>query len=197
MLIYSNFFTQSDININNNWSMTKAHKLPSNSINDWSFNKKNEYKPQNLIEPKLKDSAEQITSSCQQDCINTKSGINVNIGRNFEGNNLTNGTPPDNSLAISNDGKIVSVDNYSIAYFKETGDTIVKFSLPWDNFYSGDSTLAYGKIFDPKVDYDRYKNRFFLVSMFHSNDYSDSRILISFSKPLNNDSIEWNGITIK
>jgi hypothetical protein len=113
----------------------------------------------------------------------------VNVGTNFEGNHLTGGTPSDNSLAISNNGLIVSVDNYSIAYFKENGDTITQFGLPLNKFYS-DSTMDRDP-FDPRVIFDSYDDRFILVSMFHSNDYKRSKLLLSFSKPLVADTVEW------
>jgi hypothetical protein len=113
----------------------------------------------------------------------------VNVGRNFEGNHLTGGTPSDNTLAISNDGIIVSVDNYSIAYFHENGDTITHFGLPLSNFYN-DSTMDQLP-FDPRVLYDSYENRFILVSLFHSINYTQSRLLLSFSKPLTADTVEW------
>ncbi len=113
----------------------------------------------------------------------------VNVGRNFEGNHLTGGTPSDNTMAISNGGIIVSADNYSIAYFKENGDTITQFGLPHTLLYN-DSTMSAG-MFDPRVLYDRIEDRFILVSLFVSNDFKDSRALISFSKPLVADTVEW------
>jgi hypothetical protein len=120
----------------------------------------------------------------------TSSGYLVNVGRNFIGNHLSAATPSDNSLAISNDGLIVSADNFSVAYFKENGDTIVQFGLPLLRFYN-DSTFN-RKPFDPRVIYDSYENRFILVCLYHSVDFTDSRILLSFSKPLVADTVEWN-----
>jgi hypothetical protein len=116
-------------------------------------------------------------------------GFMVNVGRNFVGNHLTGGTPSDNTVAISNDGLIVSADNYSIAYFKENGDTITQFGLPLGKFYS-DTTMKRDP-FDPRVIYDSYENRFIFVSLFRSNDYKQSRMLLSFSKPLVADTVEW------
>lgn len=113
-----------------------------------------------------------------------------NVGRNFEGNHLTGGTPSDNTMAISNSGLIVSADNYSIAYFKENGDTITQFGLPLRLLYN-DSTMN-RDLFDPRVIYDRYADRFILVSLYHSVDYQQSKMLISFSDPLVADTVEWN-----
>lgn len=39
----------------------------------------------------------------------------------FEANNLAGGTPADNYMAISNNGKIISVDNYSIIEYTASG----------------------------------------------------------------------------
>ncbi len=114
----------------------------------------------------------------------------VSLGRNFEGNHMANGTPSDNNLAISNGGLIVAVDNYSIAYFKENGDTITQFGLPLNKFYS-DTTMNRDP-FDPRVIYDSYEDRFILVTLYHSLDYTRSKILLSFSKPLVADTVEWN-----
>lgn len=118
-----------------------------------------------------------------------KQGINVEIGRNFETNHLFGGYPADNNIAISNSGKIVSVDNSSIAYFYENGDSIVQFGLPWNDFYGVSDTLS---VFDPKVLYDSYYDRFVLVSLLKDRDYVDSRVLLSFSQDTPGiDSVSW------
>ncbi len=113
----------------------------------------------------------------------------VNVGRNFEGNHLTGGTPSDNTMAISNGGIIVAADNYSIAYFKENGDTITQFGLPLTTLYN-DTTLDRG-VFDPRLIYDSHEDRFILVSLFHSFNHVDARMILSFSKPLVADTVEW------
>lgn len=118
----------------------------------------------------------------------------VNVGRNFEGNHLTGGTPSDNTMAISNNGIIVSVDNYSIGYFKENGDTIAQFGLPLTTLYN-DTTLDRG-LFDPRVIYDSYEDRFILVSLFYSFSHIDARMIVSFSKPLVADTVEWTHYNI-
>jgi hypothetical protein len=121
---------------------------------------------------------------------NSTNAFVVTVGQNFEGNHMTGGTPSDNNLAISNNGLIVSVDNYSIAYFKENGDTMTQFGLPLTKLYS-DTTMDRAP-FDPRVIYDSYEDRFILASLFHSNDFKHSRLLLSFSKPLVADTVEWN-----
>jgi hypothetical protein len=51
------------------------------------------------------------------------------IGRSFTVNNLTGGSPGDNSMAISNGGFIVSADNETVDYYFETPDTLLQFQL--------------------------------------------------------------------
>ncbi len=118
------------------------------------------------------------------------SGFLVNIGRNFEANQMRISYPADNALAISNDGLIVSAENGSVAYFKENGDSILRFGMSLRKFFN-DSTLT-GIVSDPRLVYDSYENRFILVAISLSNDRTDSRLLISFSKPLTADTVEWN-----
>ena len=182
--------------VNKNWSYGKCYKIPNNKSTNW---KRPKPKP-TLHEPHyclptesnmIYEQAEQtIYKPCIEDCGNLKAGISVQIGRNFEGNHMRY-TPQDNEIAISNNGLIVNADNGSITYFKENGDSIVKYSLPWVDFYS---SFAFNgdKAFDPRVSYDRYLDRFILLTLYHSNDYSDSRIILSFSDSLTADTVTWN-----
>lgn len=117
-------------------------------------------------------------------------GTVVGIGRNFEGNHLYGVTPADNAIAISDSGLIVSMDNSTISYFKDNGDTIVKYGIPIVNWYK-DSTFNQ-QPFDPRLIYDRVEDRFIAVMIYFSQDYTDSRILVSFSQPLSLDSVAWN-----
>jgi len=183
--------------VNKNWSYGKCTKISSNLPVNW---KRPNPKPgfQDEIHkclPTVNDTtteqAEQtIYQNCIEDCGNLKAGINVQIGNNFEGNHMKD-NPQDNEIAVSNNGIVVNADNATIAYFKENGDTIVKFGLKWEDFYDN-VTIASGKVFDPRVTYDSYQNRFILINIFRSYDYTDSRILVSFSDSLITDSITWN-----
>jgi hypothetical protein len=121
---------------------------------------------------------------------NKVNGTVVGIGRNFEGNHLYGTIPADNAIAISDSGLIVSLDNSTIAYFKENGDTIAKYGIPILDWYQ-DSTFD-RKPFDPKIIYDHVNDRFIAVMMYFSNDHSNARILVSFSEPLGLDSVSWN-----
>lgn len=102
----------------------------------------------------------------------------TSIGRSFTSNNLSGGTPSDNSIGISRGGFIVSADNYTIEYYSDGPDTLVQFQTR-DIFY-GDSTLITGP-FDPRVVYDRYANRFIVV-MALGSDSTANFLLVSFSK---------------
>lgn len=120
-----------------------------------------------------------------------KSGIAVNIGRNFGANNMADGTPMDNTIAISNGGFIVSADNRQVDYYSENGDTIKQFVFEYADLYSL-SGFTLDNVFDPRVIYDRYNDRFILAAVDHSED-TRSCIYLSFSK--NNtpsDSASWN-----
>ncbi len=102
----------------------------------------------------------------------------LGIGRSFVANNLTDGEPADNSMAISNSGFIVSADNTTIDYYRDTPDTLLQFQRHRDFF--GDSLL--GEVpFDPRVIYDRYADRFIVV-MVMNTVFSDNFLFVSFSK---------------
>lgn len=141
-----------------------------------------------FLQPILKES--ENTTIDYLNKTKTTQGVPVEMGRNFEGNHLYGGIPADAAIGISNGGQIVSIDNATVAYFKENGDSVVKYGLPLAEFYQ-DSSLT-GFIFDPRVIYDREADRFIVVLVYLSEDYTDSRILVSFSKPLTSDSISWN-----
>jgi hypothetical protein len=178
--------------INKNWSYGKCYKMPNNKPKNWK-------PPTNLVIKNLskrfdsniyrEPSEQPPIKPCSQDCGDLKAGIQVQIGNSFEGNHQGWYNPLDNTIAISNDGLIVSVDNGTVAYFKENGDTIAKFGLPWSNFYSDTSIIA-NNAFDPRVIYDRYENRFILLTLY--KNASDSRMIISFSDSLISDTVTWN-----
>lgn len=156
----------------------------TNDVTDESEHPEVYYKPTNLntqvYNPNISDVENQI-----------KAGITVNIGRNFGANNMANSMPMDNSLAISNGGFIISTDNRAVDYYNEDGDTLRQFTNEHSDFYTN-SGFTIDNVFDPRVIYDRYNDRFIHVAMDHKRD-SSSCIYVSFSK--NNtpsDSTKWN-----
>ena len=120
-----------------------------------------------------------------------KAGIPVYVNTNFGANNMGATNPPDNAMAISNGGFIVSADNNRVDYYNDNGDTIVQYVQEYTDFYSL-SGFTLDNVFDPRVIYDRYADRFILVTIDHRKD-TTSCLYVSFSK--NNtpqDSASWN-----
>jgi len=104
--------------------------------------------------------------------------INPKVNRNFEGNLYNGYRPPDNAMAISNSGWMVSAVNSSISYLNENGNIALN-SLPLDEFYDQLGLPSY--FFDPRVVYDPVGNRFILVVL-HGSTPQMSKLVISFSK---------------
>jgi hypothetical protein len=196
--LFTNILLSQQINdstyVNKNWSYGKCYKMPNNKPANWKSSKPSYHETHYCLPTEnntITEQAEQTTyTPCIKDCGNLKAGITVQIGNNFEGNHMVD-NPQDNEIAVSNDGIIVNADNATITYFKENGDTIVKFGLKWEDFYN-DSTIAGGQVFDPRVSYDSYYNRFILINIFKTYDYTDSRIILSFSDSLTPDTVTWN-----
>jgi Secretion system C-terminal sorting domain len=86
-------------------------------------------------------------------------GIDPPIGVNFGANQTITGTPPDNSIAISNAGLIISADNNMLDYFNENGDSLLRVRL--DTLLK-DTVFSLAP-FDPMVEYDFERDRFYLV----------------------------------
>jgi hypothetical protein len=107
------------------------------------------------------------------------------IGTNFEANWTLEGTPPDNSMAISNGGYIVSANNDGIEYYSDAGSSL--YSDYWSDFFNDNSLTA--MIYDPKVIYDSGADRFVLVVL-HGSTAATSKVLVCFSKT-NNPSDGW------
>lgn len=99
------------------------------------------------------------------------------IGTNFEANWTLNSTPPDNSMAISNGGQIVTCNNDGIEYYTQTGTFRGFFN--WNNFFN-DPTLN-SSIYDPVVIYDSDADRFVMVVL-HGFTFATSKVLLCYSK---------------
>lgn len=94
----------------------------------------------------------------------------------FEGNETTNWYPPDDHIAISNNGIIVGVINSQISYFDTDGNLLD--GTTFDNLFSDFELSA--DLFDPRVVYDPSADRFIMLIL---NDRSpqNSKILLCFS----------------
>ncbi|MEX0967445.1 MAG: T9SS type A sorting domain-containing protein [Bacteroidia bacterium] len=113
--------------------------------------------------------------------------------RNFEGNlfNLNDpGAPNDNHIAISNEGKIVSVINKSIYVFDTLGNMLQSVSL---HAFSDTLGLSNDK-YDPRVIYDPNADKF-IIMFLHGRTDSTSLIVSAFSQT-NDPSGIWNLYTL-
>ena len=107
------------------------------------------------------------------------------IGASFEANWFNGTTPPDNSMAISNGGQIVSVTNSHIEYLTMSG--VRTYTSSFDDFF-GDPSFT-SLLYDPVVLYDSQADRFFMVVL-HGSNSSVSKVVVCFSKS-NNPSDGW------
>jgi hypothetical protein len=112
--------------------------------------------------------------------------VQPQVGVNFEANWSTQQTPPDNSMAISNGGWIVTTNNDGIEYYQNNGNG--SFGAAWADFFSGQGLNA--NIYDPKVLYDSQADRFFMVVL-HGSEAGNSILLLCFSQT-NNPNDGWN-----
>ncbi len=144
----------------------KRHKLPSEiqKLIDEKTNLKLQHLKENYPdEAQLKD----VFSS-------------PSIGTNFEGNWFDGMTPPDNSMAISNGGYIVTIVNSNIEYYNTSGTFL--YTSSFDDFFNDPSLTS--MIYDPVVIYDSGADRFFMVVL-HGISSSTSKVLTCFSKTNN------------
>jgi hypothetical protein len=81
------------------------------------------------------------------------------LGRNFQGNTTANGTPNDNSMAISNAGVVVSVVNTNVRIYDSTGKQLLAKQL--SSLANSLGTLS--RPFDPRAIYDPIADRFIIV----------------------------------
>ena len=100
------------------------------------------------------------------------------IGRGFQGNIYTGGTPNDNDIAVSNGNKLISVQNSSIY-------TCDANNYPTTNSWQSLSAFSYKlgnphSKYDPKTIYDPISDKFIIIFL---NGYTDSTssITVAFS----------------
>ena len=102
------------------------------------------------------------------------------IELDFRGNTYNGYLPPDNNIAVSDEGYIVSVANSSIFFADDKGNTIGQESL--GNFF--DVLGLSGTYFDPKIIYDPIEDKFILVVL-NGNTPANSMVAVAFSKTSN------------
>lgn len=108
------------------------------------------------------------------------SSLNISVATNFQANIFNGGAPPDNTIAIANNGNIVSVINCNIAYFNSNGNQLWTGSF-WELFNDPSLTEI---IYDPIVVYDSQADRFVMIAI-HGFTSATSKLIVSFSKTNN------------
>ncbi len=103
-------------------------------------------------------------------------GKKPEVVKGFRGNE-SGGIPNDNDLAISPEGKIVSVVNPRISIFDTSGQKLEAHSL--EAF--ADTLNIDGRKYDPRVAYDPGKNRF-VIAFLNGRLDSTSHIILGFSQ---------------
>lgn len=109
------------------------------------------------------------------------------VGSNFRGNTNTGSSPLDNSIAISNGGKIVSVANNSIEFYNTNGT--MTFTNSIDGFFN-DPTIT--NVCDPVVIYDSGSDKFIFFAQECSGASSNSNLLVCFSQTNDPNGSWWN-----
>ena len=131
----------------------------------------NAIKAEKLLHKKYTDVTEGITPS---------RAVTPVIDANFEANLSIDETPSSNTIAISDDGIIISANNDGVIYFNENGTRL--YEAEWRDFFDDNQLTA--SFFSPRVLYDPVEERFILVTL-HGKTSSTSRVVISFSKSMN------------
>ncbi len=109
----------------------------------------------------------------------------ITVGTGFIANNMSEGAPMDNNMAISNAGVILSVDNTRYETYTSAGTMIA--TIKYYSFYKNKGTpsivldTSVYSTFDPKCLYDSYNDRFVLVALVKDTANHNSSLLISFS----------------
>ncbi len=102
------------------------------------------------------------------------------VNKSFKGNTYNGWAPPDNNLAVSDDGYIVSVDNTNILFADQNGNILMEQNM---EDYLSFLHLS-GGFFDPKVIHDPTQNKFILVVL-NGNTPATSQVVIAFSTTSN------------
>ncbi len=107
--------------------------------------------------------------------------LTAQVDREFEGNLFNGYRPPDNAIAISDAGYIVSIVNSSISFSQENGNVLLN-SQSLNDFF--DYLNLANFVYDPRVLYDPTADRFIIVAL-AGNTPASSRVIVSFSQGQN------------
>ncbi len=111
---------------------------------------------------------------------NSGNGATPEIGTNFGGNHCNGSSPLDNTIAVSNDGRIVSVSNTTMFYTNTSGSNLYYNDLI---SFIGDSEIT--GVCDPVVIYDGTVDRFVFFCQVSPLNSAKSKLLVFFSKSNN------------
>lgn len=109
--------------------------------------------------------------------------------RNFAGNVFDYGIPNDNTVAISNDGYLLSAINSNIYMYDVDADSLVK-DISLNAFADTLDTIS-GHQYDPKVLYDPSADRFIVVHLAGASSDTLTNIIVGFSQS-NDPTGSWN-----
>ena len=170
-------------NIDPKWKPTLQHKASENGGPD-----EDALRTMKVEKMLLKQQNNLIISSSIKDNNYEKNlaAVTPVIGTNFQGNN-TSGCPQDNTIAISNGGKIASLVNSDVEYYNQNSTFISGQTLV--NFYN-DNTLS-TNICDPKVIYDSQADRFIFYAQTCDGTSSSSVVIVSFSQTNDPSGLWW------
>ncbi|HEX5112306.1 MAG TPA: hypothetical protein VFV79_05640, partial [Saprospiraceae bacterium] len=112
--------------------------------------------------------------------------INPVVNSSFKGNPYNFFVPADNSLAVSDDGFVVSAINSNLLFTDVNGNVLQQASF--DDFLA--VLDLHGSYFDPRVIYDPVEDKFILVVL-NGNTPATSRIIICFSSSSNPTATWW------
>ncbi|MEL6135467.1 MAG: hypothetical protein AAFR59_19070, partial [Bacteroidota bacterium] len=108
------------------------------------------------------------------------------VSLDFQGNNFNGLVPPDNSLAVSDNGYIVSATNSRLLFYNQSGSQLMDESFAT---FFGFLNLS-GTYFDPKVLYDPVSNKFILVVL-NGTTPANSKVVVAFSTSSNPTNTWW------
>jgi len=160
--------------VRSDWKLKVSHVAPLHGS------------PSKKLLDDLKQEKAQMKTASEGGENSSPDAVTPALGINFLGNEMFNGTPPDNTLAISNGGRIVSCDNATIEiYDAYAQDPYLSYWVNhYDFFGSHLSPAPNGNIYDPRVIYDSGADRF-VYCILHGSSSSLTQILLCFSKTNN------------
>lgn len=131
------------------------------------------FHPSSLKTDTLQHNSDHLKNAKNYESANTvQTNPAVNFG--FDANWCGQNTPPDNALAVSNAGYILSAINCRLDIYNTIGSWVSK--IDYQTFFN----TANNKFSDPRLIYDQYNDRFIFFIQYGSTS-SESRIYIAFS----------------